>query len=234
MGGEKLARGVRPEPVHQIEHTGRQVDLVADLGEQRRRGGSLLRWLDDDRIAGSERRRHLPTHQQEWQVPRSDHGYDAERLVHRVVERAPAVRRVCPVTLFMEPDRQVGKHPEIRYAARDIQRTGQRLRLAGVGDFGAHEFFEPPLHTIGNPPQPEGTLLRGELAPTRLHSGAGSRHGLVHEITVSLHDLRVNGPIDRIHIVEAAARGDEAAGDVVADQLGRAGGAPWCIFHDYR
>src|SRR6266852_5741183 len=59
---------------------------VADLGEQCRRGGSLLRWLDDDRIAGSERRRHLPTHQQQWQDPRRDHGYDAERLVHCVVE----------------------------------------------------------------------------------------------------------------------------------------------------
>ena len=71
---------------HHVEHAGRQPDLHGDLAERERRQRRLARRLQDDRVAGRERRRHLPRRQQQREVPRHDRRDDAERLAERVGE----------------------------------------------------------------------------------------------------------------------------------------------------
>ncbi len=76
----------RSRPGDDVEHAGRQADLVRDLGERERRQRRLARRLDDDRVAARQRRRHLPRRQQQRKIPRHDRGDDADRLAQRVGE----------------------------------------------------------------------------------------------------------------------------------------------------
>ena len=73
---------------------GRQVGLLADLGEEQRgqRGG--LGRLEHDRVAGGQRRGDLPRQHQQREVPRDDLAGDAERP--RVRARARRTRACRP------------------------------------------------------------------------------------------------------------------------------------------
>jgi hypothetical protein len=77
--GEELAGGAGPEPVHDVVDAGGDADGVHHLAEQGGRGGRLLRGLHDHGVAAGERRADLPRHQQQRQVPRTDHRDDALR-----------------------------------------------------------------------------------------------------------------------------------------------------------
>ena len=92
----------------QVEHAGRQADLVDDLGEDERVERGDLARLEHDGAAGGQRGRDLADDLVERVVPRRDAADDADRLAHdqgvadlllvRVVRRraarsVPEVRR---------------------------------------------------------------------------------------------------------------------------------------------
>jgi hypothetical protein len=80
--GQRLA-GLDAEAVDDVEHARRQ--QVADqLGEQQDRRGGLLGGLEDDAVAGGERRGELPRGHEQREVPRDDLPDDAERLLEVV------------------------------------------------------------------------------------------------------------------------------------------------------
>jgi hypothetical protein len=66
---------------------------VEDFGELQRRQRILVRRLADDGVAGGDRRRHLPRHQQQREVERHDRGDHPERLLDREVDLVRRHRR---------------------------------------------------------------------------------------------------------------------------------------------
>ena len=105
---------------HDVDDAGRQVGLLADLGEQQRgqRGG--LGRLEDDGVAGGQRRRDLPRQHQHREVPRDDLAGHAER---------PGVRAEARVVELVGPARVV---EEVRRGQRDVDVAGLADRLAVV------------------------------------------------------------------------------------------------------
>ena len=76
-----------------VDDAGRESGLLDQLHELERRRRRELRRLDHHGVAGSQRRRQLPRHQQQRRVPRNDGRDDAKRLVAGVVERVGLVGR---------------------------------------------------------------------------------------------------------------------------------------------
>ncbi len=123
--------------------------------------GRLLGRLQDDAVAGGERRRELPHRHQDGEVPRDDLADDAERLVEvvgdgRLVDlgeraflRADAAGEVAEV---IDGERQVGGH-----------RLADRLAVVDRLDGG--ELGEVRLHAVGDLEQDGGAGGRRRLAP---------------------------------------------------------------------
>ena len=83
-----------------VEHARRQ-ELLADLGQQRRGGRRGVARLEDDGVAGGQRRGDLPDHHHQRVVPRRHLADDADRL-------AADARRVV---LHVLPGRPALEHP---------------------------------------------------------------------------------------------------------------------------
>ncbi len=66
---------------NEIDHSGRQTDLVQEIDENRCDHRSIARWFEHDRITGDERRRRHPGHDCERKIPRRNHDADAERNI---------------------------------------------------------------------------------------------------------------------------------------------------------
>ena len=77
-----------------VDDAGREVGLLADLGEQQRRQRRGLGGLQHDGVAAGQRRRDLPGQHQQREVPRDDLAGHAERL--RVRARSPRGRACRP------------------------------------------------------------------------------------------------------------------------------------------
>ena len=114
------ARPVSPAPVTMLTTPGRQVGLLADLGEQQRRQRRGLGRLEDDGVAGRQGRRDLPRQHQHREVPRDDLAGHAER---------PGVRAEARVIELVGPARVV---EEVRRGQRDVDVAGLADRLAVV------------------------------------------------------------------------------------------------------
>ena len=84
-----------PVPGDEVEHAGRQADLVDDLGEDERVQRRDLARLEHHRAAGGQRRRDLRGDLVQRVVPRRDRADDADRLAHdqRVADLLLATRR---------------------------------------------------------------------------------------------------------------------------------------------
>ena len=70
-----------------VDDAGRQVGLLADLGEQQRGQGSGLGRLEHDRVAAGQGRGDLPGQHQEREVPRDHLAGDAQRTAGRARSR---------------------------------------------------------------------------------------------------------------------------------------------------
>ena len=88
VGGDGLARRL-PGAGDQVEHAGRQADLVDDLGEDEGAERRDLARLEDDRATRRQRRGHLGGDLVERVVPGGDGADDADRLPddERVADR---------------------------------------------------------------------------------------------------------------------------------------------------
>src|SRR5690606_637400 len=62
-----------------VDDPGRQLGLLADLGEEQRGEGSRLSRLEDDGVAAGQSGRDLPREHEEREVPRDDLAHDAGR-----------------------------------------------------------------------------------------------------------------------------------------------------------
>ena len=124
--GQRLA-GLGAEALHDVEHARRQQVLDQVVPDADRRRG-LLGGLEDDRVAGGQRRGELPDGHQDREVPRDDLADDAERLVEVVGDRVVVDLRQ---RALLRAD-GAGEVAEVVDGQRDV--GGQRLayRLAVV------------------------------------------------------------------------------------------------------
>ena len=137
---------------------GRQVGLAAQIGEEeggQRRGAGRL---EDDRVAGGERRGDLPGQHQQREVPGDDLGGDAER------PRDPAREGVVELV------RPAGVVPEVGRRERHVDVARLLDRLARVDRFEDGELARALLEQAGDPEQVLRPLAAGQLAP-RLRLG---------------------------------------------------------------
>ena len=103
-----------------VEHAGRQADLLGRLGEHVALARRLRRRLEHDGAAGEQRGADLVADERHRRVPRDDRADDADRLAHEQAELAAAGRRA----LLLERER-VGQRGVARRArpSRSARRT---------------------------------------------------------------------------------------------------------------
>ncbi len=132
MGGDRLADD-RTGAGDQVEHAGRQADLVDDLGEDERVERGDLARLEHDGAAGGEGAADLADDLVERVVPRRDRADDTDRLLDD--------EAVADLLLELERVEQRGEglHVAGGQAGLDHRRPGDRhADLAGddLGDLG--------------------------------------------------------------------------------------------------
>ena len=192
-------------------------DEVADQIHQvqdRRRG--LLRRLEHNGVARSQRRGELPGSHEQREVPRDDLADHAERLVEVVgdgvlvdLAQAAFLRAQCPRVVA-----------EVVDGKRDV--GGERLAhgLAVFPRLRHRELLEVLFHAVRDLQQHHRALRRGGLAP----SGRGLVRGVEREVDVGFltaRDLAEHLAGDGGDVVEVLAvhRGDPVAADVVVVAL---------------
>ena len=232
---QRLAGGAGPETMHQVENPGRHAGLLHHLREQRRRGGGLLGGLGDHGIAARQRRGDLPGHEQERQVPRRDDRHHADGLVHRVVERAAAIGRAHLEALRAARQREIRIGAEVGSSPRDVERARLLQRLAGVGDFGAHELGEALLDALRHLAQQRAALGHRQARPRPAQRGARGLHRALDERIVRLGDRADGGAVDGIDVLERASLAHELAPDEAGELAAGEGvrvdfaGHPGCV-----
>ena len=161
------ARPVSPAPVTMLTTPGGQVGLAADLGEQQRgqRGG--LGRLEDDGVAGGQRRGDLPRQHQQREVPRDDLAGHAERARGRAEAR---------VVELVGPARVV---EEVRRGQRDVDVAGLADRLAVVQRLEDGELAGALLQQPGDAEQVLAAVGRAHRAPDAGERAAGGGDGAV-------------------------------------------------------
>ena len=113
-----------------VQHAGRQADLLGDLGEHVALARCLGRRLEHDRAAGEQRGADLVADERDRRVPRDDRADHADRLPHEQPELAAGRRRA----LLLERER-VGQRGVRRERARAdppgvLRRLVEDARLA--------------------------------------------------------------------------------------------------------
>lgn len=136
------------------------VDDPRELEADERRPG---RGLQEHRVAGGERRRHLLRVRGDRRVPGGDGGDEPERLVHREGEGVAA----------LGGERLVGGLEGGRDIAEGAgggggERPGLLQRLAGVEGLDAGDAVGVRLDAVGDPGEEAGALVRPEVPPGRV------------------------------------------------------------------
>ena len=128
MVDERRAR-LGAEPVHDVEHAGRDARLERELGEERRRRRRVLRRLHDRGVPAEDRRERLPGDVRKRRVEAHDQRRDAERLAqrqHRAVRHAR--RRRAPVRASsLARDEEPHLDGGVRLAERELERLARLL-----------------------------------------------------------------------------------------------------------
>src|SRR5947208_11778399 len=93
---------------------------------------------------------------------------------------------------------------EIAGRARNVQRTGERERFAGVDGLGAREFFQIALDQIGDAQENLRSVRRRLVRPIG-KGRLGGRHGKIDIFFTAVSDLRVWLPRRRLDVVEKAS-----------------------------
>src|SRR3954465_15275171 len=119
--GEKLARGIRPEPMHHVVDSIRKSGLFHALREGRCGRRRLFRWLYHYRVTASQGWRNFPRQQQQGKIPWSDDPNHTQWLAQRIVERILAVWGFCVERLGARWLDEAGKHAKVRSSSRDIE-----------------------------------------------------------------------------------------------------------------
>ena len=78
--GYQRGAGLGADALNDVEDTGRHAGLGGDVGEEARRERRPLRWLEDDCVAGGERRADAPGGEHQRGIPWRDDGGDPGRI----------------------------------------------------------------------------------------------------------------------------------------------------------
>ena len=190
-------------------HAGRQ--HLEGRGQLERRERRLVGRLDDHRVAGRQRRRHLPRHEQQRIVERHDRRHHAERLLDREVDLVLEARR-DGVAARVAPDLGVV-----------VEAGGRPLDLVEVLDhrlaaLERHELGELVVHARGCAPRPRAGASPSRAPGTRRHAGCARRAARTAAATSAA--------------CARGTRGDDLLGRGILDRHGLAAGAPrgcWLI-----
>ena len=157
-----------------VDDAGRQLGLLADLGEQQRGERRGLGRLEHDGVAGRERRRDLPGQHHQREVPRDDLAGDAERL--RVRAETGVAELVGPARVVEEPLRD----------ERDVDVARLLDRLAVVERLQHRELAAALGDDAGDAVEVLGALASGHRGPDLL---VGATGGLDRGVDVGLGGL---------------------------------------------
>src|SRR5436190_5294131 len=202
-----------------VEHALGQ-ELGGDLGEldgrDRRRRGRL----QDDRVAGGERRADLPDGHHQRVVPRRDLADDADRLA---ADPGRVALDVLAGRLALEVARRAREEAQVVDHERDLVVLERVDRLAGVGGFELRDLVGALLDRVGELQQGERALAGRGGAPPGVERGAGCLDGTI-DVGLGgggdLGDLLTGGGVED-GVGAALFGGDELAVDEV---LKRGGG----------
>ena len=204
VGGDRLADD-RAEAGHEVEHAGRQADLVDDLGEDERVDRGDLARLEHDGAAGGHRVGDLGGDLVQRVVPRGDAADDADRLAHD--------QRVADRLLELVALGEGGRLVEAVDRQADLHELRQPLRHAGLLGDGGGDLVHAGAERVADAGEVLGPLLDRRRRP-RVEGGLGGGDG-------------------RVDVGGGARRdgGHDLLGDRVdhVDRLGGAGGDPGAV-----
>ncbi|MDR8771122.1 hypothetical protein FEP92_01500 [Burkholderia multivorans] len=207
--GEPLAGGVSIAG-HDIDDAGRKSDLGHQLDDPQRRQRRDLRRFQHDRVAGGQRRAHLPAREHQREIPRHDLPDYADRRALHIVEEARFDRNHRALQLVGHPA-EVAK---ARCRARHVERPGIADRVSGIQRFELGEFLGIRLDRIRQTQQQPAALGRRQRRPFRKRARRGFDRR-VHVRGGGGGDFRDQRAVVRIeHVDRAAVDGvDEAPVD---------------------
>ncbi len=160
-----------------VDDAGRQVGLLADLGEEQRGQRRGLGRLEHDGVAARERRGDLPGQHQQREVPRDHLPGDAERL------------RVGPEAGVLELVGPAGVVEEVRRDDRDVDVARLLDRLAVVERLEDGELAAALLDDARDPVEVLGALAARHPRPDARVGAARGLDGGVDVGLVGLGDL---------------------------------------------
>jgi len=215
--GDVLTGRLRAEAMHDVVDALGNADLVHHLPEERGRLRRFFGGFDYHRIAAGKCRTDLPGHEQEREIPRTNHPNHAHGAPHRVIERAAAVGRRRFEEFRRHVLDDVGEDLEVGRAARNVDVARQAHRFAGIGTFGREEFVETPIDAVGHGVEQLGALGHRQPAPRSFQCRARCPH---RGVDLRLAGLMHHGdhlPVDGGVFLEGLSGGDEGAVDEIAD-----------------
>ncbi len=168
IAGQLLADGF-PTAEHQVKDPFRQPNLVDDLGESDGVVGREFAGLNDDSVAGDQRRRQLAGDKKEREVPRQDPGGHPQRAFED--------EDILPGTVALHdlpfiPPRPFGHVVEIVGGKRNLHRR-QLLDLAPFSDDQPGDVVGTLTNAGGNFAQPARALNGRQRLPGRLGALCG-------------------------------------------------------------
>ena len=212
--GQRAARDPT-RALHDVEDAGRHAGLCREFGEAHEREGRHLGGLDDDCVAGRERRRDLPGGHDQREIPGRDSTDDAVRFRDDEAELVGAGRRHLAaelVGIFGEEADPLGRERHV---------PGERVtdRAGRTDGFEARQRGRVGVHEVGPAAQDTRAVARRPARPVRAGEGAGrGRHRAVDGFGRALGDMaedgRVGRPTDRDRVFAGL---DERAVDVVTE-----------------
>ena len=151
----------------EVGDAGRQSGLLEHVHQQDGGGGGELAGLEDEGVAGQQRRGHLPGGLQQRVVPGRDQGADPDRLVDHPADRVVAAGVDHPAGVG------AGDAAVVAEAADDVVDVvlGLDQALAGVQGLGAGEGGLVPHQQVGRAQEQCTSLALGGPRPVALVEG---------------------------------------------------------------
>ena len=176
-----------------VDDTGRQLGLPADVGEGEGRERRGLGRLEDHRVAGGEGRRDLPRQHQQREVPRDHLGGDAERPG---IGTEPRVAQLVGPACVVE---------EVRGHEGQVDVAALADRLAVVDRLEHRQLAGALLHEAGQAEQVLAPVAPGQAGPRAVVRGAGRGDGPVDVLRAGRGDLGQHLLGGGVHGLEPAA-----------------------------
>ena len=193
----------RADAGDEVEHAGRQPDVVDDLGEDERVERRDLARLEHDGAAGGQRVGDLGRDLVQRVVPRRDAADDADRLPHDEASCRPAPRTgnssASAARRAERADRQAGLDqlasdfgmPDL---AGDDRRRSRPCGAEALGDAAAGTWPAPPVAVAAQPVERgAGGLAAAGRRPRRCPSGTRPMTSSVAESMTSIVPVPVDG-----------------------------------------